>query len=143
MTDAKILLVDDEEDFVSALSERLESRGMKVDTADNGIDAIEKADQMHFDAIILDIQMPGLDGIETLKKLHEKNPDLQIILLTGHATLEKGIEAMKLGAMDFLEKPADIEKLMNQIKEARTNKLLLTEKRMEEELEKILKSKSW
>ena len=78
-----------------------------------------------------------------MKNLLKKNPELQIILLTGHATLGKGIEAMKLGAMDFLEKPADIDKLMDQIKEAKAKRLLLAEKKMEEELSNILKTKGW
>ena len=143
MKDEKVLLVDDEDDFISALSERLETRGIKVETSANGIEALDKADETHFDAIVLDLQMPEMDGIETMKKLLKKNPDLQIILLTGHASLDKGIEAMKMGAMDFLEKPADIEKLMGQIKQAKAKRMLLTEKKMEEELSKILKTKGW
>ncbi len=143
MKDAKVLLVDDEEDFVSALSERLESRGIKVDTAGSGVEAVEKAGGEKFDAIVLDMLMPEMNGIETLKVLLEKNPELQVILLTGHASLNKGIEAMKLGAMDFLEKPADIEKLMKQIEQAKTKRLVLTEKKMGEELDKILKTKGW
>ena len=143
MKDEKVLLVDDEEDFISALSERLEARGIKVETAVSGIEAVDKAVEEHFDAVVLDLQMPDIDGIETMRKLLKKNPDLQIILLTGHATLDKGIEAMKLGAMDFLEKPADIDKLMSQIKEAKVKRMLLTEKKMEEELSNILKTKGW
>jgi len=143
LEDAKILLVDDEKDFLDALSERLGTRGIKVSTAENGVEAVDKVDNEQYDAIILDMFMPELDGIETLRKILKKNPDLQVILLTGHASLDKGIEAMKEGAMDFLEKPADIEKLMQQIKDAKAKRLLLTEKKMEEKLEKILKSKSW
>lgn len=143
MSEDKIMLVDDEEEFTNALSERMESRGMTVVTADSGQVAIERAEKEAFDAIILDMMMPGMDGIETLKRLHEINPNLQIIMLTGHATLEKGIEAVKLGAMDFLEKPADIQKLMEKIKEAKIKTMILTEKQTEEKIRKILEAKGW
>lgn len=139
----RVLLVDDEEEFISVLSERMETRGIKVDTAASGKEALKKVEEGSYDAIILDLQMPEMDGIETLKRLQSKNPDLQIILLTGYATLEKGIEAVKLGAMDFLEKPADIHKLMEIIKEASNRKMMLVEKRAEDEIKKILKTKGW
>ena len=84
-----------------------------------------------------------MDGIETLKRMLADNPDLQVILLTGHATLAKGVEAMKLGAMDFLEKPAEIQKLMEKIEQAKANRMLLVEKRSEEKLKEILKTKWW
>ncbi len=139
----RVLLVDDEEEFISVLSERMETRGIKVDTAPSGKEALKKVEERSYDAIILDLQMPEMDGIETLKNLQAINPDLQIILLTGYATLEKGIEAVKLGAMDFLEKPADIHKLMEIIKEASNRKMMLVEKRAEDEIKKILKTKGW
>jgi FixJ family two-component response regulator len=87
--------------------------------------------------------MPGIDGMETLRRLKEKNPDIQIIMLTGKATVKKGIEAMKLGAEDFLEKPVDLNVLMEKIKKATHNKMLLVEKSRQEEVKKILKKKGW
>ena len=143
MTEEKVLLIDDEEDFTRVLSERFQARGLRVVTAESGVEAIQKVKEENFDAVILDMVMPEMDGIETLQSLLKQNPDLQIILLTGYATVPKGIEAMKLGAMDFLEKPADIEKLMAQIKEAKTKKMLLVEKKMEKKLGDILKTKGW
>lgn len=143
MAKEKILLVDDEVEFTDALSERMKARGLEVDTAENGPKAIEKVKETSYDAIILDMAMPGMDGIETMKLLLEKHPDLQIILLTGHGTLEKGVEAVKLGAKDFLEKPADINKLMEKIRQAKAERMLLVEEKMEEELKNILKSKGW
>ncbi len=143
MADEKVLLVDDEEDFVKTLAERMEARGLKVDTATNGPDAIDKSNVENFDAIVLDMQMPGMDGIETLRKILEKKPDMQVILLTGHATVEKGVEAVKLGALDFFEKPMDIKKLMAKIEEAKTKKMVLVEKKMEEKMKELLKSKGW
>ena len=87
--------------------------------------------------------MPGIDGIETLKLLKEKNPDLEIIMLTGHATVEKGIAAMKLGAEDFLEKPVDLGVLLERISEAKNKRILILEKKSQEAIKKIIKSKGW
>jgi len=143
MADDKVLLVDDEEEFSRILSERMETRGVTVVTAENGPAALKKAKEEQFDAIILDMSMPEMDGIETLKRLLEINPDLQVIMLTGHATLEKGVEAVKLGAMDFLEKPADMDKLLARINEAKAKKMVLVEKRTEQKIKGILKSKGW
>jgi DNA-binding NtrC family response regulator len=143
MSDEKILLVDDEQEFTQVLAERMKSRGLTVVTAANGPAALKKAAEEPFDAIVLDMMMPEMDGIETLRRLHEINPDLQIIMLTGHATLKAGVEAVKLGAMDFLEKPADIHRLMEKIKEAKIRKMVLVEKRTEEKLKKILETKGW
>ena len=143
MGNEKVLLVDDELEFTQVLSERMESRGVDVDTAASGPEAVEKVKGKSYDAIVLDLAMPEMDGMDTLKHLLEANPDLQVILLTGHATLEKGVEAIRLGAMDFLEKPAEIQKLMEKIHEAKANKMLLVEKQVEEKIKGILKTKWW
>lgn len=139
----RVLLVDDEQDFMDVLSERMRDRGMEVTTTTSPFEAMEKAGTENFDAVILDLMMPEMNGLEALARLREKNPDLQIILLTGHATIEKGIEAMKLGAMDFLEKPIDIQKLGEKIREAKAHKLVLVEKRTEEVIKNIIGCKGW
>jgi DNA-binding NtrC family response regulator len=139
----KILLVDDEKDFIEALGERMENRGMNVSTTTSAKDAIKMVEEEPYDAIILDLQMPEMDGIEALKAIKKKNPDMQVILLTGHATVEKGIEAMKLGAMDLIEKPADIEIIAEKIKKAQANKMILVEKKTEEKIRKIISTKGW
>ncbi len=143
MASEKVLLVDDDPEFTNVLSQRMEAREVDVDTAASGSEALEKIGGASYDAIILDLSMPGMDGMETLKKLLEENPDLQVILLTGHGTLEKGVEAIKLGAMDFLEKPAEIHSLMEKIEKAKAIKMLLVEQQMEERLKDILDRKSW
>jgi len=143
MANERVLLVDDEVEFTQILSQRMESRGVGVDTAASGPEALEKAKAAPYDAIILDLAMPGMDGIETLKRLLEGNPDLQVILLTGYATLEKGVEAVKLGAVDFLEKPAELDKLLEKIHQAQATRMLLVEERAEERMKEILKSKGW
>lgn len=143
MAKVRVLLVDDEEDFTATLSERMEERGLDVEISDNGPDAIEKVRGKGFDAVVLDLAMPGMDGIETLKRLLGANPDLQVILLTGRATVRKGVEAMSAGALEFLEKPVDLELLLEKIKEAQTNRVLLLEKRAEETITDILRKKGW
>ncbi len=141
--EANILLVDDEEEFLKVLSQRLEGRGMKVDTSSTGESAVEKAKAKGFDAIVLDLAMPGVDGMETLKRIKRENPDLQIIMLTGHATVDKGVEAIKAGAVDFMEKPVDLNRLLKKIEEAKNKRVLIVEKQHEEKIKEILKSKGW
>ena len=141
--EARVLLVDDEEQFLDVLSQRLKARGLKVDAVTSGEDAVKQVEDHNFDAIIVDLAMPGIDGIETLKRIKEKRPDLEIIMLTGHATVKSGIEAMKLGADDFLEKPVDLNVLLEKIGEAKNKRMLVVEKGRQEEVKKILKSKTW
>ncbi len=139
----RVLLVDDEEQFLETMAERMRARGMEVTTATSAAEALKKVEEEHYDAIILDLQMPEIDGIETLGILKKKNPDIQVILLTGHATVEKGIEAMKLGATDFLEKPASMEVLTEKIKKASAKHMVLVEKHTEEKIKEILQGKGW
>jgi DNA-binding NtrC family response regulator len=139
----KVLLVDDEKDFLETLADRMRNRGMTVDTSTSAIDALKKIDTESYDAIILDLMMPGMDGLEALKLVKERRPELQVILLTGFGTLEKGIEAMKLGATDFVEKPADLETLTQKIKNAQAKKMILVEKQTEAKIRRIMKEKAW
>ena len=143
MSASKVLLVDDEREFVETLAMRLETRGFTVSVAETGELAVEKAQEQSFDAILLDLAMPGMDGIDTLKRLRELNPDSQVVLLTGRATVKKATEAMRLGALDLLEKPVDIEVLVEKINEAATNKMRLTEQRIDEQMTDILRKKGW
>ncbi len=140
---AKVLLVDDEEQFLKALSQRLEGRGMKIEAATSGEDALRQAKGKDFDAIVLDLVMPGLDGLDVLKQLRQENPDLQIIMLTGHATVEKSVEAIKEGAVELLEKPVDMDKLLKRIGEAQRQRVILVEKKAEARVKDILNSKGW
>ena len=139
----KVLLVDDEVDFLETLSERMRVRGMDVTTSASPLDALKKVQEKDYDAIIMDLKMPQMDGLQLLKVLKEKNPDLQIILLTGHATVEKGIEAMKLGATDFLEKPVDLKVLTEKIHKAQAKKMIIVKKHTEEHIKEILKVRGW
>ncbi|MDH3391023.1 MAG: response regulator [Desulfobulbaceae bacterium] len=140
---ASVLLVDDEEQFLQALSERLTNRGLQVDSVTSGEEAVVQVENKNFDAVVLDLAMPGINGIETMKRIKEKRPDLEIIILTGHATVKVGIEAMKLGAEDFLEKPVDLNVLLERIREAKHKRMLDLEKESQNEMKQILKTKSW
>ena len=114
----KILLVDDEEKFLKAVSDRLSIKGFDVTTATNGDDAIEAAKKGGFDVAVLDLQMPGMDGTEVLKMLKRSHKFIEIIMLTGHATVDSAVECTRLGAFKYLEKPYDFEKLVEGLKEA-------------------------
>jgi len=139
----RVMLVDDEEDFIELMSQRLETRGLKVIAVTSGEEAISKADDTNIDVAVVDLAMPGIDGIETLKQIKAKRPDIEVIILTGKATVQIGIEAMKYGAIDFLEKPVDLNVLMEKIGQAKKFRMLSLEKKSEEDLKNILKSKSW
>lgn len=143
MSGDRVLLIDDERELLETLSERLETRGLVVETAESGEEALEIIQQRRFDAIVLDLAMPGIDGVETLRRMRAMNPDVQVILLTGHATVQKSIEVMKLGAVDLLEKPADIKQLIAKIEEASDKRALLFEKRTEEKISDIMRKKAW
>ncbi|MEN8189332.1 MAG: response regulator [Thermodesulfobacteriota bacterium] len=139
----RILLVDDEEDFVETLATRLRNRDMVVDTALSGKKAMALIEKKSFDAVVLDLQMPDMDGLQVLAAIKETNPIIQVILLTGRATVEKGIQAMKLGALDLLEKPADIDDLTDRIKEASEKRMIMITKENEDKIKNILKGKGW
>lgn len=140
---AKVLLVDDEDDFLKTLSQRLEVRGLKVTGATRGEEAIDLVDKQEFDAIVIDLAMPGMDGLETLKQIKENHPEAEIIMLSGQGSIKKSTEAMKLGAEDFLEKPVDIQELLQKIAEAKDKRVLILQEKSREEIEKILRSKAW
>jgi len=118
-----VLLIDDETDFLSVMADRMAIRGMRVDTASSAKDGLAKVEAGDFDVVVLDLAMPEMDGVEALKRLKAKKPDLEVILLTGHASVKQGIEAMKLGALELLEKPADMKALVAKIEAVQARKL--------------------
>jgi DNA-binding NtrC family response regulator len=139
----KVLLVDDEEEFVETLAERMRTRGMEVATTNSGADALERVGAEDFDVVVLDLKMPGIDGMEALERIKRRRPDIQVVLLTGYATVEKGVEAIKLGALEFLEKPVDLASLTDAIRKAKATKMVLVEKETEERIKDILEHKGW
>jgi DNA-binding NtrC family response regulator len=119
MAVATVLIVDDEMGFVEALARRLTRRDVEIRAAYSGEEALNRlASDGDIDVVILDVKMPGMDGIETLAEIRRRFPLVEVIMLTGHATVESGIEGMKKGAFDYLMKPCDIEVLLTKVNEA-------------------------
>jgi DNA-binding NtrC family response regulator len=111
----RILIVDDEERFRTTLAKRLTERDLEVESVGSGLEAIEMTKKKLFDVVILDIKMPGLGGIEVLHEIKKINPGIEVLLLTGHASVDSAIEGMRLGAYDYLMKPMEIDRLMEKI----------------------------
>jgi DNA-binding response OmpR family regulator len=139
----KVLLADDEEQFAATLAERLETRGFDVRVCFSGDGAISKLDEKEADVVVLDVMMPGMDGIEALRQIRQAHPLTEVIMLTGHATVETGIEGMKLGAYDYLIKPTEIDDLSQKIKKAYKRKAEHEERIRQAEVDRIVKSKGW
>ena len=105
MTNKNILIADDEKNIRLTLSMAIEEMGFEPDTAVNGEEALKKIEEKNFCIMLLDIKMPGMDGMQVLKKISESRPDIRVIMITAHGTVDSAVEAMKLGAADFLQKP--------------------------------------
>ncbi len=118
----KVLLVDDEKRFLESMVKLLRRREQYVITAESGHEALEQMERESFDVVICDVKMPGMTGIETLKEIKHRFSDTEVIMLTGHATIESGLEGIRLGAFDYLMKPIDIEILMDKLEAAYENK---------------------
>ena len=154
MTTINFLLVDDEKPFIETLADRLRKRGFTVDCSFSGIDALNQLENNKtIDVVVLDVKMPGLDGIKTVKKIKKKHPLVEVIMLTGHSTILSAVEAIKLGAFDYLMKPCDINELISKVKQAVSRKkereakifnirikLYITKQERDEMISKILES---
>ncbi len=114
----KILLIDDEEEFSTTLAERLNLRGFETKTASHGEAGLKKITEEPFHMVILDLLMPGMSGLDTLRQIKIIAADLPVVLLTGHGSTREGMEGMRLGAFDYLMKPLDIKELIQKINSA-------------------------
>ena len=138
MSTIKVLLVDDETGFLSVMKKRLESRNLDVVTAESGEQGMEAlANIANIDVVVLDVKMPGMDGIQTLQEMRKAFPLVEIIMLTGHATVETAIDGMKQGAFDYLMKPCDIEQLVKLVSDAKDKKDQHEEKIIQAQLKEI------
>ena len=124
----KLMLVDDEERFLSTTQKLLTKKGFDVVTATSGTEALETLKHKHIHVVILDVKMPGMDGNQTLKEIKANFPMVEVIMLTGHATVESAIDGLKSGATDYLMKPADIDELIEKATEAFEKRQRLEEK---------------
>jgi len=137
---ARILIVDDEEMFVQSLADRLNLRDYDVTTSLNGEDAIEQVKHYLCEVVILDVAMPGISGIDTLREIKRIKPLTEVIMLTGHATVESAIEGLKLGAMDIIAKPCETEDLTLKINKAYDKKAKHDERIRQAQVEGIIAS---
>lgn len=118
MANYRALLVDDEIDFVSTLAERLQMRNVQAEVASDGYEALEYIDANQPDIVLLDVMMPGLNGLDVLAQIKRKHPAMQVILLTGRGGTQEGIQGMRLGAYDYIVKPVKIEELLEKMNQA-------------------------
>ena len=138
MSLAKILLVDDEVPFVETMTKRLNRRDLEIIPAHSGDEALKTLkEHADVEVVILDVKMPGMDGIETLREIKRRFPLVEVIMLTGHATVESAIDGMKIGAFDYLMKPSEIETLVAKVSEAAAKKRQHEEKIMQARMKAI------
>ena len=125
----RVLIIDDEDDFRETLVKRLKNRKVDVWGAESGQKGLDLMKKIAFDVVVLDIKMPGMDGLETLQQLKKKKLLTEVILLTGHASIEAGIRGIKLGAFDYLLKPINLDELLEKLHQAYERKLIQEERR--------------
>ncbi len=136
MDEFKVLLVDDEAEFLETLTKRLRKRGLAITSASSGEEALNVLGHTPVDVVVLDVRMPGMDGIEVLREIKKRCPLVEVIMLTGHASLEVAIQGMELGAFDYLMKPMDIDELVYKLEDAYKRKSLQEHKiRLLEDIE--------
>lgn len=128
MATMKLMLVDDEERFLETTAKLLRKKGIEAITASSGEKALEILDTQEVHVVILDVKMPGMDGIETLKEIKLRHPLVEVIMLTGHATVESAVDGLKTGAWDYLMKPCDMDTLFTKANEAFAKRKAMEEK---------------
>jgi len=122
MDTLRVLIVDDEDDFRETIVKRLNARKILAEGAASGVKALEVLQGKDFDVIVLDVKMPDMDGIETLRHIKKMKPEIEVIMLTGHASVEFGLKGMQLGAFDYVMKPAPLNELLDTIGQAYNKK---------------------
>ena len=122
------LLVDDEEEFLATVMKRLKKRNMNVAGAKNGNEALQHLGQHPVDVVVLDVKMPGMDGVQTLREIKKHFPLVEVVMLTAHASMEVAIEGMELGAFDYLLKPVDMDELLYKLQDAYKKKSIQEDK---------------
>jgi len=118
MADLKLLLVDDEQEFLEPMAARLARRRLSCRTAQSGEEALKILQEEHLNCAVVDVMMPGMNGLELLRRMHRDYPDVAVILLTGHASVELGVQGMELGAFEYLMKPVEFDELVDTIRRA-------------------------
>jgi DNA-binding NtrC family response regulator len=142
MRGSKILLVDDEVVFTTNMGKLLTNRGYKVTAANSGDAAIQALEKETYDVVVLDLKMPGMDGLTTLKEIKKLGLFTETLILTGHGSIDTALEAIKLGAYDYLTKPCEIDDLMGKIEGAWQKKEGTEKKEMKAKMQKVVESPS-
>jgi DNA-binding NtrC family response regulator len=140
MKGSKILLVDDEVVFTTNMSKLLTNRGYRVTAVNGGDSAIQALEKDNFDVVVLDLKMPGMDGLTTLKEIKKLGLFTETLILTGHGSIDSALEAIKLGAYDYLTKPCEIDELVNKIERAWEKKDGAEQQDMQEKIQKVVES---
>ena len=143
MENAKILLVDDETDFTDTMSQLLRTRGYRVTAVNGGESAIKALGQEKYDVMVLDLKMPGMDGMATLKEAKKLELFTETLILTGHATVDTALEAIKLGAYDYLTKPCEIDDLVQKIQGAWNKKDAVEKQEIKKNIDRIVEGKGF
>jgi len=143
METTRILLVDDETEFTDSMSRLLRNRGYQVTAVNSGQEAINCLGQGRFDVMVLDLKMPGMDGMTTLKEAKRLNVFTETLILTGHATVDTALEAIKLGAYDYLTKPCEINDLVQKIQGAGEKKEAAEKQEFSKKIDKIIEGKTF
>lgn len=142
MKGSKILLVDDEVVFTNNMSKLLTTRGYRVTAVNNGDNAIRALEEEDFDVVVLDLKMPGMDGITTLQEIKKLGLFTETLILTGHGSIDTALEAVKLGAYDYLTKPCEIDELVDKIEGAWGKKDVAEKEDLQEKIQKVVESPS-
>jgi len=140
MIGSKILLVDDEVVFTKNMSKLLTSRGYRVKAVNSGDSAIGALEEEHFDVVVLDLKMPGMDGITTLKEIKKLGLFTETLILTGHGSIDSALDALKLGAYDYLTKPYEIDELVAKVEGAWEKKDDAQQKDIQDKIHKAVES---
>jgi DNA-binding NtrC family response regulator len=138
MSNAKLLIVDDEERFLTTTTRLMEKRGISTKSASNGAEALRIIDESPVDVVILDVKMPGMDGVETLKRIKRNYPLIEVIMLTGHGSVDSAVKGLRMGAFDYVMKPCDIPELLEKIEDAYTKKLSMEDKIQKVRVDRII-----
>ena len=137
-TKIRLLFVDDEERFLETTTTRLELRGLDVESYTNGTDALEAASKRVFDVALLDLKMPGMDGKELLALLKNAHPDTEVVILTGHGSIDTAVDTMKEGAYEYLQKPCELEDLIKVVSRAFAKRIVTRQSEKATRVEKLM-----
>jgi len=138
MSNVQILIVDDEERFLTTTTKLMEKRGIKTKSATAGAEALRIIDESPVDVVILDVKMPGMDGVETLKRIKRHYPLIEVIMLTGHGSVDSAVKGLRMGAFDYVMKPCDIPDLLKKIEDAYIKKQAMEQKIQKVKVDRII-----